>query len=315
MVKIGGVSLDVSHPKVFATYMEENCMDMKYEYLAKESFRDDSEADWFVKRFGLKGKVDNISDMVDNVDIGFVQSCNWEKHLDLAMPFIEKGKPVFIDKPIVGTMKDIDKLRELTKNGAKIYGSSSLRYCKEIKNFLATMKEKDGKVLGIYATCGVNEFDYAIHIAEAFSAIAESKAKSGKFLGSSLAANGKTVEMYKIDFENGAQGVYHLVLGGWISINITIMTNVGTFNLQIGGPEMYGSLLKEIYNMATGKEHNLTDTETLINCTHALLCCKKSKEELNGADVTIDMLGSDDGFDGYAFEKEYGAKGVILYKD
>lgn len=316
LIKIGGVSLDVSHPHGFAYYMEDSCMDMQYEYIAKESnFRLDSEADWFVKRYGLKGKVENISDMVDKVDIGFVQSCNWEKHLEQAMPFIEKGKPVFIDKPIVGSMKDIEKLRELVKNGAKIYGSSSVRYCKEIREFIEKGKEGHGDILGIYGTCGVDEFNYGVHIAEAFSAIAQSKAVSGKFLGSKVAESGNTVEMYSIGFENGVQAVYHLVIGRWAPFAITILTTKGAFTLKINSAELYGALLKEIYKMMKGRENNLADVETLINCTHAMLCGKKSKDEYDGKEVTIDMLESTDKYDGYAFEKEYGANASVLYKD
>ena len=33
MIKIGGVSLDVSHPMGFAEELEKYCMDMKYEYI------------------------------------------------------------------------------------------------------------------------------------------------------------------------------------------------------------------------------------------------------------------------------------------
>jgi len=303
-------------PKTFATCMEDNCMDMRYEYLAKEcNFRDDSEAEWFVNRFGLKGKAETVSDMADKVDIGFIQSCNWEKHLEQAMPFIEKGKPVFIDKPVVGSVKDIEKLRELTKSGAKIYGSSSLRYCKEIREFVSKGKEEHGDILGIYATCGVDEFNYAIHIAEAFSAICDCNAVSGKFLGSSVAENGKTVEMYSMEFENGVKGVFHLALGEWIPFSITIMTTKGNVTMTPGGSEMYSALLKEIYRMMKGKPNHLCDTETLINCTQAMLCCKKSKEEFGGKDVTIDMLEAEDKFDGYKFEEKYGATAKVLYKD
>ena len=120
MIKIGLVSIDVSHPLGFAEEIEKYCMDMKYEFLCKESFRGDDEAEWFKNRFGISEIVKNIEDMADKCDIGFVQSCNWEKHLEQALPFIEKGKPVFIDKPIVGSVKDIKKLRELVKNGAVI---------------------------------------------------------------------------------------------------------------------------------------------------------------------------------------------------
>jgi predicted dehydrogenase len=57
--------------------------------------------------------------MADKVDIGFIQSCNWDKHIDQAMPFIQKGKPVFIDKPIVGSMKDIERIEKLVGRRSK----------------------------------------------------------------------------------------------------------------------------------------------------------------------------------------------------
>ena len=66
MIKIGGVSLDVSHPMGFAEELEKYCMDMKYEYICPKTFRGDEEADWFVKRFHLQGKVNTIEEMVAN---------------------------------------------------------------------------------------------------------------------------------------------------------------------------------------------------------------------------------------------------------
>ena len=111
MVKIGGVSIDVSHPKAFSEGMLKECMNMKYEYVCDDGgFRGEEEIDWLVKKFDLAGKVKKTKDMVDKVDIGFIQSCNWEKHIDQAMPFIEKGKPVFIDKPMVGSVKDANRV-------------------------------------------------------------------------------------------------------------------------------------------------------------------------------------------------------------
>ena len=147
MIKIGGVSLDVSHPMGFAEELEKYCMDMKYEYICPKTFRGEDEADWFVKRFHLKGKVDTIEEMVDKVDVGFVQSCNWDKHLEQAMPFIKAGKPVFIDKPVIGNVKDAETLRELVKNGAYVIGSSSARHADEIQAFLDKQKDNTrGKV-------------------------------------------------------------------------------------------------------------------------------------------------------------------------
>ena len=81
MVKIGGVSLDVSHPKAFSLAIQKEKLDMRYTHSCKMSFRNDEEFAWFTKTFDVI-PVEKIEDMVDEVDVGFIQSCNWQKHLD-----------------------------------------------------------------------------------------------------------------------------------------------------------------------------------------------------------------------------------------
>lgn len=314
MLKIGCVTIDTSHPLGMAKKFEAECMDMRYEYLWDKCFRLPEEREWFVKKFGLKGEVDEIKDMVDKVDVGFIHSCNWQEHLEHAMPFIEAGKPVFIDKPIVGTVKDIAKVRELVANGAKIVGASSVRYCEEIQKFLAEPVEKRGEVLSVFCTCGSNEFDYAIHAVEAMSEIAGAKAKSGKFVGTTKNVEGKECDMFSIEYENGVRGVYYNIKGRHSPFYITIMTTKETRNFWVDNSKIILVLLKEIYHELVQGKSIITDVETLLNCSEIMLCCKKSRDELNGADVTIDMLGEDDKFDGYAFKENYGKNAIGSYK-
>lgn len=313
MVKIGCVSIDVSHPLGFAKELEKNCMDMKYEYLCKESFRSDEEALWFKNKFSLATVETDISAMADKADIGFVQSCNWEKHLDQAMPFIERGVPVFIDKPIVGSMKDIARLRKLVKNGADIRGSSSARYAEEIRNFISKGSEETGEVVSVYATCGLDEFNYGIHVVEIISEIAGAKGVSCRFTGRTNTA--VPCETYNIYFENGVIGTYHVTLGQWQPFHVIIMTTKATYSFEIDIDKIYCSLLKELYNKQVGRANNLADIETLINCIHIMLCGKKSRDELNGDIVSIDMLGEDDKYDGYKFEEEYSKTAADIYRD
>lgn len=313
MYKIGGVSIDVSHPKGFCLEMENHCMDMKYEYICKESFRSDDEALWFKERFALSQIFDSIDEMAEKSDIGFVQSCNWEKHLDQALPFIKKGKPVFIDKPIVGTVKDIERLRELVKNGAQIYGSSSARYAQEIQSFKKKSKEEVGEIVSIYATCGLDEFNYGIHVAEIISELAGSMGKSCTFAGRSFTQT--PCEVYTIEFENGIIGTYHLTHGVWQPFHVSVMTTKGVYSFDIDVGSIYKALLCQIYKKMSGRENDLADIETLINCTQIMLCGKKSRDELDGKRVTIDMLDKDDKFDGYAFESEYAKSAADIYKD
>jgi len=315
MIKIGGVSLDVSHPLGFAEELEKYCMDMQYEWVCPVSFRGEDEADWFVKRFGLAGKVDKIEDMVDKVDVGFVQSCNWDKHLEQAMPFIKAGKPVFLDKPVVGSVKDAKKLTELVKGGAYVIGSSSARHADEIQAFLKKPVEERGEIVSMFGTCGVDEFNYSIHIVEIFSEIAGAKATACRFDGYGVAPDGHKVETYTLEFENGMIAHYHTYIGGWRPFHLTIMTTKGSYQIAIDSSKIYVALLREIYRELKNGKSNLADVETLINCSLVMLCGKKSRDELGGAKVALTDLTDEDNYDGYAFEKTYAANASKIYKD
>lgn len=305
MITIGGVSLDVSHPKAFASTLETYCMDMRYQYVCDPGFRTEEEGNWFKNRFNLDAIVDTIDEMADKVDVGFIQSCNWDKHLDQAMPFIEKGKPVFIDKPIVGSMADIDRLRSLVAGGAKIMGSSSVRYCPEIRNFLSQSEEVRGKILTIYGTSGTDEFNYSVHIVEAMSQLAGAKACKCQYLGEALTADKQRCQSYSIDYENGIKGIYSACLDVWQPFVIVVVTTKSVYHFEVDLNQIYPSLLREIYKELARGESILADTEELINCTQIMLCGKKSRDERNGQVVSIEELEPGDRFDGDAFEKEY----------
>lgn len=315
MIKIGAVTLDTSHPMGFAGELEKYCMDMKYEYVYDNGFRERSEGDWFVKRFGLAGRVENIEDMADKVDIGFIHACNWDKHLDEAEPFIKSGKPVMIDKPMVGSVRDIKRLRKLAEDGAVILGSSSARYADEITAFLNRPVEARGEIVSIFGTCGVDEFNYGIHIVEIFSELAGAKGVSCRFNGCSDDIHGNKCEMYSVKFENGVCGTYHITSGRWHPFDITVMTTTGTFSFRIDSSKIYVAFLREIYRELTYKKSNLADIETLINCTEIMLCGKKSRDEKNGAVVNVSDLEDKDAFDGDAFERVYGGNATLMYKD
>ena len=102
MLRIGVVNIDVSHPKAFSEYLFRGER-ARYVAVYNDGFRGDDEVEGFIRRYGLEKRCRTIEELADCVDIGFVQSCNWSKHVSQARPFIERGKPVFIDKPIAGS--------------------------------------------------------------------------------------------------------------------------------------------------------------------------------------------------------------------
>ena len=231
------------------------------------------------------------------------------------MPFIEKGKPVFIDKPIIGSVKDAKRYKQLIDNGAKIIGSSSARHAQEIRDFLAIPISERGEVVNVFGTCGVDEFNYSIHIVEIFSEIAGCNAVECKYNGTAQREDGTKCENYTIRFENGILATYATVINGWRPFQVTIMTTKGTYIFEIDVDKIYGALLREIYKYLSGKEHNLASCDTLINCSYIMMCGKKSRDEKKGAWVKLAELTDEDKFDGYEFEDTYAKNASNIYKD
>ena len=136
MIRIGAVNIDTSHPLGFGEVMEKDDR-ARYVGVYNDSFRPDSEVEGFIRRFGLEKRCNTLEELAAMCDIGFIHGCDWDDHLRCAMPFIEQGKPVFIDKPLVGNLADCRRVDQLVKDGAVILGASSARYAYEVQQFLA----------------------------------------------------------------------------------------------------------------------------------------------------------------------------------
>ena len=315
MKKIGLVNIDTSHPFSFAEIMAENPeLDMQYTSVYNDSFRGDEEVDWFVKKYNMQNRAKSIAELAENTDIGFIQTCDWSKHIDEAMPFIDRGKPVFLDKPMVGSVKDVARVRELLAGGAKILGSSSARYAQEIQDFLALPIEERGEVISVYCESGVDEFNYCVHAGEIISELAGAKAVSCKFVGETQ-RDGAKCQLFTVRFENGVLGTYCSYLSGWRAFNVSIMTTKGSYLFKIDSSKIYMALLTRISDyLKTGKLET-ADVDTILNVTEFMLCGKRSRDFENGREVKISELCSDDAFDGTAYAKAYGENASVMYKD
>ena len=72
---------------------------------------------------------DTIPELLDNVDVVFLEEVDGRPHLEMARLVIEAGKPLFIDKPLAGTLADCIEVFRLAKaNNVPCFSSSSLRF-------------------------------------------------------------------------------------------------------------------------------------------------------------------------------------------
>jgi predicted dehydrogenase len=89
--------------------------------------------------------VSSISDLLDKVDVVFLESNDGRPHLEQVLPCLEAGKPTFIDKPIAGTLADAIRIfNAAAKTHTPIFSSSSLRFG---KNTQAVRQGSIGKVV------------------------------------------------------------------------------------------------------------------------------------------------------------------------
>ena len=84
-----------------------------------------------VETYGVK-IYETIEELSRNVDAILIESLDGRPHLDQFRRTLAAKKPVFIDKPFAGSLKDaVEMVRLAREAGVPIFSSSSLRYAPE----------------------------------------------------------------------------------------------------------------------------------------------------------------------------------------
>lgn len=113
--------------------------------------------------------VDSIPALLEKVDVVLIESVDGRVHLEQARPVIEAGKPLFIDKPLAGSLADaVEIFRLAAEKKVPCFSSSSLRFSPGV--FGMRDDPRVGNVLGClaYSPCEVEPhhpdlFWYGIH--------------------------------------------------------------------------------------------------------------------------------------------------------
>jgi predicted dehydrogenase len=183
-LRIGLIGLDTSHVIVFTkTYNDPKAPDHVPGGKVVAAFKGGSadiessasRVDGYTKdlteKYGVK-IYDTIEELAKNVDAIMIESVDGRPHLDQFRRVIAAKKPVFIDKPLAGSLKDAVEIVRLAKeNKIPLFSSSSLRYGPEP---LAPKLAKLGDLTSVYSI-GPAEFEphhpdffwYGIHSVEA----------------------------------------------------------------------------------------------------------------------------------------------------
>ncbi|NBU07814.1 MAG: gfo/Idh/MocA family oxidoreductase [Proteobacteria bacterium] len=144
-LRIGMIGLDTSHVPAFTEILN-NPQNKKHVPGAKvvaafkggspdiesSASRVDGFTKTLVEKYGVR-LYDSIEEMCKNVDAVMIESVDGRPHLAQAIPVIKAKKPLFLDKPMGGSLKDVLEIFRLAKEAnVPVWSSSSLRYGKGI---------------------------------------------------------------------------------------------------------------------------------------------------------------------------------------
>ena len=123
------------------------------------------------EKYGVK-IVDSIDAVIAESDVVMIESVDGRPHLEEALPVIKAHKPLFVDKPLAGSLRDaLEIYRQARLNGVPIFSGSSVRFYPTLQE----MKSADtGQLRGAlsFGPCELEPhhpdlFWYGIHPAEA----------------------------------------------------------------------------------------------------------------------------------------------------
>ena len=149
-------------------------------YLEKQSFPDDCIKEARVNYIWTQSKklsekisntclIENVAysilDMIGKVDGILLARDDAENHFKFAEPFLKRGIPVYIDKPLALNLIEAKKILNLRLFESQIFTCTALKYAKE---FLPSDQELQsiGKIKSIHGEISKDWNRYSIHIIE-----------------------------------------------------------------------------------------------------------------------------------------------------
>ena len=205
--------------------------------------------------------VDSIPALLGKVDVVLLESVDGRPHLAQARPVIEAKKPLFIDKPLAGSLADAIAIAELAKrHDVPWFSSSSLRYYPSVQ--AVRNNEKIGRVLGCdsYGPAPIEEhhpdlFWYGIHGVEVLYTV------MGPGCETVTRVHTEGADVVVGRWADGRIGSFRGIRKGKAEYGATVFgeKSVG----QAGGAGGYGPLVEEIGRFFKTRKAPVAAEETL----------------------------------------------------
>jgi hypothetical protein len=136
--------------------------------------------------------VEDASEMIGDVDAVMIPA-NWDTHRAFATEFLENGVPTLVDKPIAGSISDVDAMVESSEEGETVlFGGSAIPFHAEVQDFSSHDSERT-----IHCASYRDPFYYGCHVVDTARKLTDSDWMTVE----TTPAPGRTIA---IEFQNGS---------------------------------------------------------------------------------------------------------------
>jgi hypothetical protein len=306
-IRIGMVDLDTSHCELFAPLVNAIPDLAVTAVWDGGSVHPPGRAERFAAEFGIPRACRSLDEVVEAVDVGMLMGQDWDLHLDRARAFLEAGKPVFIDKPIVGRIADVTGLIELSaRTAVPVMGGSSLRYAPFTD--LRARVDAGGGAISAFASGPHDVFNYGTHAAGFLGGFFGAGVTAVRHIGDSA------TQLFLLERVDGIPIVLQLgTPDGWFySFTLAVTTaSAGVELLKVvcddpTSEAMNDRLIADFVTFARGGRAPLPLRELLEECTLPIAAAEARR---TGERIALDAIPAGAGFDGAAFAEDYARAG------
>jgi predicted dehydrogenase len=297
MLRIGLVDLDTSHPQAFTNILRTFPGVEVHALWDGHDVWPEGHDRTFARENNIPVVCSRLEEMAEHVDAAMIHGTNWDTHIEKALIFMKAGKPVLIDKPIVGSARDCDMLLMLQQEyGTLVYGGSSLRYAREVTALRGAVGSRND-ILSLVAAGPGDFFSYGIHTTEMLQGFAGTGVKSVKAI-----ANQK-LPVLAVTYHDGLVALMHLQLPAqeW---SLSVFTGQGLHTTTVNIDGLYEPFLQNFIDLLKGSQVDYSLAGP-VEAVRIHLAARIALE--TGKEVSLDELPPDARFDGRAFAEEYAA--------
>jgi predicted dehydrogenase len=209
-------------------------------------------------------------DMIGRVDAVLLARDDPEHHVAMAKPFIAAGIPIFIDKPLAFSRKDLDWFAEQHTAGCFIMSCSALRYSSGVQAARVDLPTI-GAIELVVAVGKKDLRKYAIHYLEGmFALLGDPRAVSVRHL------SGAGKDVLLIEFESGALATVHVFMDIAPGGELNVYGRKGVLKVDHGGtyPMFRASLVEAVRSFRAGRPR--LDFEVTRNLISTLVGAQES---------------------------------------